>query len=156
VFALGDGLLARLRAGLDRLSVVRVVSGPGLRAIAETLVESGAEAENTSLAAYDDRALWTHALEGTDRLAVAALERFAMCLGSAAGDVALMHGPGPVVIAGGLGLRIGTRLGALGFHDRFCAKGRYRELMRSLPVKLITHPEPGLYGAAAAWLARQA
>ncbi|MBL7373551.1 glucokinase, partial [Escherichia coli] len=31
------------------------------------------------------------------------------------------------------------------------AKGRFQGLMSSIPVKLITHPQPGLYGAAAAF-----
>jgi glucokinase len=38
-----------------------------------------------------------------------------------------------------------------GFANRFCAKGRYESLMASLPVKIITHPQPGLFGAAAAF-----
>ena len=40
-----------------------------------------------------------------------------------------------------------------GFAERFRAKGRFSELMAALPVKLITHPQPGLYGAAAAFAA---
>jgi glucokinase len=38
-----------------------------------------------------------------------------------------------------------------GFHARFCDKGRYRTRMESLPIKLLTHPQPGLFGAAAAF-----
>ncbi|MEG3596857.1 MAG: glucokinase, partial [Pseudomonadota bacterium] len=30
-------------------------------------------------------------------------------------------------------------------------KGRFAELMAGIPVKLITHPQPGLFGAAAAF-----
>ncbi|HMS21081.1 MAG TPA: glucokinase, partial [Sphingorhabdus sp.] len=41
-----------------------------------------------------------------------------------------------------------------GFAERFRAKGRFEGLMAGLPVKLITHPQPGLFGAAAAF-ARQ-
>src|SRR3546814_14790586 len=35
----------------------------------------------------EDRALWTAALEGTDPLAMEALERFCLSLGSVAGDL---------------------------------------------------------------------
>ena len=56
-----------------------------------------------------------------------------------------------VVIAGGLGLRIRDSLLASGFAQRFRAKGRFESLMAALPVKLITHPQPGLFGAAAAF-----
>ena len=39
----------------------------------------------------------------------------------------------------------------LRFRDRFIAKGRFERRMDEIPVKLITHPQPGLYGAAAAF-----
>ena len=52
---------------------------------------------------------------------------------------------------GGLGLRIKDKLIRSGFDQRFVAKGRFQGLMSSIPVKLITHPQPGLYGAAAAF-----
>jgi glucokinase len=142
-----DRLLARLREKHRRVSVERIVSGPGLRAIYETL----AEIEGRAMPQGDDRALWTAALEGGDSLAVAALDRFCLSLGAVAGDIALSHGPGPVVIAGGLGLRLRNFLPQSGFAERFAAKGRYETLMRALPVKLITHPEPGLFGATVAF-----
>ena len=40
---------------------------------------------------------------------------------------------------------------ASGFAERFRAKGRFETMMAGLPVKLIVHPQPGLYGAAAAY-----
>ena len=52
---------------------------------------------------------------------------------------------------GGLGYRIRETLLTSGFEQRFCSKGRFSSLMASLPVKLITHPQPGLLGAAAAF-----
>ncbi|MFM6831197.1 MAG: glucokinase, partial [Novosphingobium sp.] len=72
-------------------------------------------------------------------------------LGSVAGDLALAHGATGVVMAGGLGLRIKDTLVQSGFADRFQAKGRFEALMAAIPVKLITHPQPGLFGAAAAF-----
>jgi glucokinase len=73
-----------------------------------------------------------------------------MSLGAVAGDLALAHGAAGVVVAGGLGQRLADVLPRSGFAQRFAAKGRYQALMAALPVKLITHPQPGLYGAAAA------
>ena len=35
--------------------------------------------------------------------------------------------------------------------DRFIAKGRFERRMDEMPVKLITHAQPGLIGAAAAF-----
>ncbi len=88
---------------------------------------------------------------GEDSLAAAAVDRFCLSLGSVAGDIALAQGASGVVIAGGLGLRIKDTLLQSGFANRFAAKGRFDELMAALPVKLITHPQPGLFGAAAAF-----
>ena len=99
-----------------------------------------------------DADLWTAALDGSNALARTALERFCLILGAVAGDLALAHGPHAVVLAGGLAQRLRAHLvDDSGFHDRFTAKGRYEALMRTIPVRLATHPEIGLYGAAAAY-----
>jgi len=142
-----DAIVKRLRATYTRVSNERIAAGPGIVAIYETL----AEIEGRPVARHDDKSLWTLALEGTDSLATAALDRFCLSLGAIAGDLALAHGPKGVVIAGGLGLRLRNRLLTSGFGERFVAKGRFRSLMESIPVKLITHPQPGLFGAAAAY-----
>lgn len=149
--ALEDAVLKRVRGSFTRVSVERIVSGPGLVAIYEAL----AGIENRPVATHDDRELWTLALAGTDSLAAAALDRFCMSLGSVAGDFALAHGARAVVIAGGLGQRIATALKQSGFAQRFAAKGRFQSLMERIPVKLITHPQPGLFGAAAAFQGRE-
>lgn len=145
--AIEDALVRRLRASFTRVSAERVCAGPGITAIYETL----AELEGRSVPQRDDKALWTEALDGTDPLALAALDRFCLALGAVAGDLALAHGAGGVVIAGGLGYRIRTHLVRSGFAQRFVAKGRFQAMMAAIPVKLVTHPEPGLYGAAAAF-----
>ena len=143
-----DRILHRLRGQHGRVSVERVASGPGFRAILEVL----ADLEGRAVPEGSDAELWTLALAGDDSLAAAALDRFCRCLGGAAGDLALAHGPGAVVIAGGLGQRLADVLPASAFAERFAAKGRYRALMQGVPVKLITHAEPGLMGAARAFL----
>jgi glucokinase len=142
-----DAILARLRRQHRRVSVERVCSGPGLAAIYETL----ASIEGRAVVSMDDKALWQLALSGEDSLAAAAFDRFCLSLGAAAGDFALAQGAGAVVIAGGLGQRIASRLPQSGFEERFLAKGRFQRLMETIPVKLIDHPQPGLFGAAAAF-----
>lgn len=142
-----DAVLARLRKRFLRVSVERVVSGPGLVDIYETL----AGMEGKPVAPTDDKTLWTRAMAGEDSLAVAAMDRFCLSLGAVAGDMALAQGASGVVIAGGLGLRLREHLLRSGFPERFRAKGRFADMMAALPVKLITHPQPGLFGAAAAF-----
>jgi glucokinase len=145
--AIEDAILAYLRKQHAHVSVERVVSGPGLANIYEAL---GA-LEGRSLSAADNKALWDKALRGEDSLAAAALERFCLCLGAFAGDVVLTHGAGGLVIAGGLGLRIADVLPKSGFSARFTAKGRFERMLAAIPVKRLTHPQPGLLGAAAAF-----
>lgn len=142
-----DALVKRLRKTYTRVSKERVVAGPAIVSLYETL----AELEGKPVHRLDDKAIWSLALEGKDEVAVAALDRFCLSLGAVAGDLALCHGPKGVVIAGGLGLRLKDHLLQSGFGQRFVAKGRFQGLMSSIPVKLITHPQPGLYGAAAAF-----
>jgi len=145
--SLEDQLLLQLRKSFRRVSVERVASGPGLWNIYQAL---GA-IEGQSLQIRGEAQLWEAALAGSDSLANAALDRFCLTLGAVAGDMALAQGAGGLVIACGVGARLAEHLPRSGFRDRFIAKGRFERRMDEIPVKLITYPEPGLFGAAAAF-----
>ena len=145
--ALEDKILVHLRRSFRRVSIERLASGPGLVNIYTAL----AAIEGRAVTPPEDKALWAAALDGGDALAAAALDRFCLTLGAIAGDLALAHGSNAVVIAGGLGLRLRDHLHSSGFDDRFVAKGRFERRMEAIPVRLVTHPQPGLYGAAAAF-----
>jgi glucokinase len=145
--SLEDQMLVQLRNSFRRVSVERLVSGRGLMNIYEAL----GVIESRPLQIRDEWELWSAALAGSDSLASAALDRFCLTLGAFAGDVALAQGAKAVVIGGGLGLRLANRLVRSGFRDRFIAKGRFERRMDEIPVKLITYPQPGLFGAAAAF-----
>jgi glucokinase len=147
VDSLEDRILIQLRKRYRRVSVERVASGMGLGNIYEAL----ADIEGRTAEYRDEKALWQAALAGEDSLAAAALDRFCLALGALAGDIALAQGAAAVVIAGGVGLRVADHLPRSGFRDRFIAKGRFERMMDEMPVKLITHPQPGLFGAAAAF-----
>jgi glucokinase len=142
-----DAIFARLRGRHRRVSVERVVAGPGIVDIYETL----ASIKGRAIVTLSDKELWELGTSGEDSLAAAAVDRFCLSLGSVAGDLALAHGASALVMAGGLGLRIKSSLIRSGFAERFIAKGRFEGLMAAMPVKLITHPQPGLFGAAAAF-----
>ena len=145
--SLEDRILVELRRNFRRVSIERIVSGRGLWNIYDALCAI----ENRPLAFHDDKALWAAALEGSDSLAAAALDRLCLSLGAVTGDMALAQGAVAVVIAGGVGFRLRDHLPRSGFRDRFIAKGRFERRMDEMPVKLITHPNPGLLGAAAAF-----
>jgi len=145
--ALEDKILKQLRKNFRRVSVERVAAGQGLRNLYEAL---GA-IEKRDLIFHEDTDLWPAALDGSDSLASAALDRLCLSLGAVAGDMALAQGASAVVIAGGVGLRLADYLPHSGFRDRFIAKGRFERRMDEMPVRLITYPQPGLYGAAAAF-----
>lgn len=147
VDAVDDAILARLRKLHRRVSVERIVSGPGIVDIYQAL----AAIEGRAVPEQTDKAIWEAGMSGEDSLAAAAVERFCMALGSTASDLALAHGSVAVVIAGGLGLRLRDVLPHSDFAGRFRFKGRYEQMMAGMPVKLITHPQPGLFGAAAAF-----
>jgi glucokinase len=144
---LEDRILAELRRNFRRVSVERIASGRGLWNLYEAL---GA-INGLDLQFHDDKQLWAAALNGSDGLALAALDRLCLTLGAVAGDMALAQGATGVVIAGGVGLRIADYLPQSGFRDRFIAKGRLERRMDEMPVRLITYPQPGLFGAAAAF-----
>ncbi len=144
--ALEDRIVAELRRKFRRVSAERMASGPALRSIYEVI--AGDKGQH---AYKDDDALWSAALEGSDELAVVALERFCLCLGAITGDIALAQGGSGVVIGGGVGLHLADYLPSSGFALRFAAKGRFQAFMSAIPVKVLLHPQPGLLGAAAAY-----
>jgi glucokinase len=144
---LEDAILRRLRHRYRRVSAERLVSGPGLGNIYEAL----AVIEDRKVMPTEDADLWAKAICGEDALASAALDRFLLSFGSVAGDIALAQGAKGLVIAGGIAPRVKHLIPLSGFSGRFTAKGRFEAMMAQVPVKMITHPQPGLYGAAAAF-----
>jgi glucokinase len=142
-----DAMAAKLRKEHRRVSTERIHSGPGIWEIYQTL----AALENRAPGVRDDTSIWQRGIAREDSLAAAAVDRFCASLGSVCGDYALAHGASAVVLAGGLGLRLRGLLPKSGFGERFRFKGRYTEMMAGIPVKMIVHPQPGLYGAAAAF-----
>ena len=141
-----DALLRMLRQRFGRVSVERIVSGPGLM----NIFRAQAKIEGQLAGVTAQTLLWERALEGSDSDAAQALRQFCRAFGSIAGDIALVHGATAVVLAGGIGLLLAEHLPSSDFAMRFAAKGRFAERMANMPVTVLTHPEPGLYGAACA------
>lgn len=140
-----------LTARFGRASTERLLSGAGLSHIDAAL--SGVEAVPANGLApplRDPAEIVAAALDGHDHAARRALARFCAVLGSVAGDAALIHGARTVAIAGGIVPRFIAFLRSSGFRERFLAKGRFAAYLESVTIQLITHPHPGLLGAAVA------
>jgi glucokinase len=134
----------RLQAKHGRVSIERLLSGPGLYEIYCAL----AELESKPAALADEVAVTQEGLAG-DPLAAATLDRFAGLLGAAAGDLALTFGArGGIYVSGGIAPRIAERLIPAGFRRRFEDKGRLSDYVREIPTYLVTHPYPAIVGAA--------
>lgn len=83
------------------------------------------------------------------------MELVAADLGVVAGNIASAQGA-HAVIAGGLALRIADLLPSSGFGSRFTANGRFERMLSAIPIETITHLDPGLFGAAAAFAEQHA
>lgn len=153
-------LEAELRAHLRRIhghvSSERVVSGPGLQAVYEFLRDTGQAEEREEvrrqIGAGDGPAVisrWGRA--GTDELSRRALNLFVSAFGALAGNLALtVLAEGGVWVAGGVAPEIVDALRDGPFMESFRAKGRMRDLMERIPVKVVLNEEVGLLGAASA------
>lgn len=136
-------LLRKLQAKYGRVSVERVLSGPGILDLHAALnsIENAADV-------LDPAEITKAALDG-DALSLRTLERFAAIYGCVAGDAALTFGArGGVYLAGGIGPKILPILQRGVFRERFEAKGRFVDYMRRIPTWLITREHVALAGAA--------
>lgn len=156
---------AWLTAQHGRTSTERLLCGKGLSEIDAVLRGASAvlpaqmpqpgEASLLKPALREPAEIVAAALQGHDLASRRTLARFCSVLGSVAGDCALIHGARTVVIAGGIVPRFIPFLRSSAFRERFLAKGRLAASLESIPIHVITHPNPGLLGAATALRAKE-
>jgi glucokinase len=132
-----------------RTSNERVLCGTGLAQI-DAVIRQPDRPAGTAPVLRDPADVVRLALEGHDVAARRALARFCAILGGVCGDAALMHGARSVVIAGGIVPRFVPFLRSSAFRERFLAKGRFAAYLESVAIDVVTHPQPGLLGAAVA------
>ena len=137
-------ILKRLTERFGRVSIERLLSGPGLAHIYDALnAIAGVEAP-----ALEPLQITHHAMSG-DILCRAALSRFCAMLGSVAGDLALAYGArGGVYVTGGIAPDIFEYLRASAFRERFEAKGRMTAYLQRIPTRVVVRPDAALVGAA--------
>jgi glucokinase len=143
-------IAAWLRVRHGRVSTERLLSGHGLSNIDACLrgIEP-VEAPAPQTGSRRSKDVVDAALAGEPD-AVHALRRFCRIYGAVAGDAALLHGANTVMIAGGVVLHFLDFFRGSEFMAAFTAKGRHEDYMRRMAVQVITHPNPGLLGAAVA------
>lgn len=139
-----------LSARHGRTSTERLLSGDGLASIDAALAAANAAPGAQATTLREPASIVAAALDGHDVDARRALARFCAILGSVAGDTALVHGARTVMIAGGIVPRFLPFLRSSAFRERFLAKGRFAAYLESVALYIVTHPAPGLLGAAVA------
>jgi glucokinase len=135
-------LFARLHGECPALSAEMVLSGHGLVRLARALDKSAAYAQ--------PEAILKAALAGEPK-ARAAATMFIRLLARFAGGVALtFKALGGVYIAGGVSHGLAPLIDETQFRAAFEAHPPHAVLLKAIPTLLVTYPEPGLLGCAAA------
>jgi glucokinase len=140
-----SAVLDIMRSRYDHVSAERVLSGPGLVNLYNTLCElSHAKAAPLTAAQITDPKVGL-----SDACAREATLMFCAMLGTIAGNLALTLGAkGGIYIAGGIVPKLGNAFAQSQFRARFEAKGRFSEYLAEIPTYVIVRPYAALLGAA--------
>jgi glucokinase len=140
-----DAIISVLRDRLFHVSIERVLSGPGL----EHLYQSIAMVDQLTVPPRTSAEIIQHALAGDEPTCLRTLEMFCGFLGSIAGNVALTFGAKRgVLIGGGVTPRFTDFLIGSSFREQFEAKGRLSAYLSAIPTGVIVHPNPTFVGLA--------
>jgi len=131
----------------ERVSVERVLSGPGLANLywALELLHGGKGGD------LPPEEITKRAIARSDALCVEVLDRFCGIYGRFAGDVALAFGArGGMYLGGGIAPRLLDQLNSGTFRRCFEDKARFTSYVGNIPTKVIVHPYATLLGSAEA------
>jgi glucokinase len=143
-----------LRERFGHVSVERVVSGQGLVNIYEWLRSTGRYREPGWLAENTKtmdtaKAISEGALGNREPLCVQSLRQFVAILGGVCGNLALTATTrGGIYLGGGIPPKILPALKEDLFLRAFTGKGRFREFLEKIPVRVILESKAALLGAA--------
>jgi glucokinase len=154
-------LLVYLQKKMARVSYERVLSGPGLVHIFDFFVEAlgrPVELEIRERFKTEDRGavVGEAGVTGACPTCVEAVETFVSLYGAQAGNLALtVMSVAGVFVGGGIAVKLLPKMTDGKFMQAFVDKGRYRDFMQAIPVRIILNPKAALLGAghAAAELA---
>ena len=141
-----SAVLDRMRTHFDHVSSERILSGPGLVNLYNTL----AQLDGIPSRGFTAPQITDLAVRAEDPLCVATLAMFCSMLGTMAGNLALTLGArGGVYIGGGIVPSLGRTFIDSPFRERFEAKGRFQAYLAAIPTFVVTHPLPAFLGCAA-------
>jgi len=141
-----SAILDLMRRRYDHVSAERLLSGPGLVNLYNTLCELA----GTPAAPFTPDQITSPRAWNTDPRTREATTIFCAMLGTVAGNLALTLGArGGIYIAGGIVPKLGPIFAQSEFRARFESKGRLRGYLAAIPTYVIVRPYPGLLGAAA-------
>jgi glucokinase len=141
-----SAVLDRMRRHFDHVSAERILSGPGLVNLYNTL----AMLDGVPSKGYTAAQITDPAIGAADPLCAEATSLFCAMLGTMAGNLALTLGArGGIYIGGGIVPRLGQRFAESPFRARFEAKGRFSQYLAAIPTYVVTHPLPAFLGCAA-------
>ena len=122
------------------VSYERILSGDGLLNTYAWLAGNSAQAQTPAEVAALAAAGDAHA--------TAAIAQFIAIFGAYAGSLALAFNPtGGLYLCGGLTAHLATFFETTAFMAAYAAKGRMGDVVRQIPVYLVTRPNTGLTGA---------
>ncbi len=137
-------VVAEAEKRFGHCSAERLVSGPGLSVLADILDHlDGRTSSPRTPALISERAL-----AGDCPVSTEAMSLFLGFLGTTASNLALTLGAfGGLYLAGGILPRLGADyLKGSPLITRFTDKGRYRDYLSAIPLKLVVHPLPAFLG----------
>lgn len=150
-FAALNAQQAKLRESLllilntQHLSIENLLSGPGLVNIYHALCLINNDKANALTAAE----ISEKAKNKTDQNCVEALTLFTQILGASAGDIALTMGAfGGVYLSGGILPKIIESIDTDLLVSSYLNKGVKQDLLKKIPLHLVSGPVPALIGAA--------
>jgi glucokinase len=140
-----SAVLEIMRSRFDHVSAERVLSGPGLVNLYNTLCElSHVPAAPLTAAQITDPKTASQ-----DACAREATNMFCAMLGTVAGNLALTLGAhGGIYIAGGIVPKLGEAFASSPFRARFEAKGRFKTYLSRIPTYVVVRPFAALLGAS--------
>jgi glucokinase len=139
-------ILDVLSKRFPRVSIERILSGPGI----ENLYSALCEIDGIRTAGLDAATIQKNAETG-DKVASEAIAIFCSVFGSVAGDLALAHGArSGVFIAGGVAQKLVKHLGTGTFRAQFENKGRLSYYVKAIPTRLVLNEDAAFLGAARA------